>query len=51
VEFELDFTSSNAIKSHVLIDFVAEWTPVPGLKNEEQTTQLGWDDYSNDTKF
>jgi hypothetical protein len=42
-EFELDFISSCTI--HVLTDFVVEWTPVIGLKNEELTTEPRWDSY------
>jgi ribonuclease HI len=34
VEFELDFIARHAIKSQVLADFVADWTPPPSLPGE-----------------
>jgi hypothetical protein len=33
-EFELDFVAHYAIKSQVLVDFVADWTPPPSLPGE-----------------
>jgi hypothetical protein len=33
-EFELDFVAHHAIKSQVLTDFVADWTPPPSLPRE-----------------
>jgi hypothetical protein len=33
-EFELDFITRHAIKSQVLADFVADWTPPPSLPGE-----------------
>jgi hypothetical protein len=34
VEFELDFVARHAIKSQVLADFVADWTPPPSHLGE-----------------
>jgi hypothetical protein len=34
VEFELDFIARHAIKSQVLADFVADWTPPPSHLGE-----------------
>jgi hypothetical protein len=33
-EFELDFVAHHAIKSQVLVDFVADWTPPPSHLGE-----------------
>jgi hypothetical protein len=33
-EFELDYVARHAIKSQVLADFVADWTPPPSLPGE-----------------
>lgn len=42
-EFDLHFVSCQAIKSHALTDFVAEWTPVPEVVPEEISTYPGYD--------
>jgi hypothetical protein len=40
-EFELDFIARHAIKSQVLADFVADWTPPPSLPGEPDGSMLG----------
>jgi hypothetical protein len=40
VEFELDFIVRHAIKSQVLTDFVADWTPPPSLLEEPDDNTL-----------
>ncbi|XP_062210827.1 uncharacterized protein LOC133912221 [Phragmites australis] len=42
-EFDLHFVSRQAIKSQALSDFVAEWTPVPDVDQEEISTYPGHD--------
>ncbi|RLN07997.1 retrotransposon protein, putative, unclassified [Panicum miliaceum] len=37
-EFGLQFMPRHAIKSQALVDFVAEWTPVPDIERHEETT-------------
>ena len=42
-EFQLDFQPCHAIKSHVLADFIVEWTPppsVPGVRIPIRTPHL-----------
>jgi hypothetical protein len=42
-EFQLDFQPCHAIKSHVLADFIVEWTPppsVPGVQIPIRTPHL-----------
>ena len=43
IEFDLHFISRHAIKSQALSDFVAEWTPVPEIDNEELSAYPGQD--------
>ena len=43
IEFDLHFISRQAIKSQALSDFVAEWTPVPEIDNEEISAYPGQD--------
>ena len=43
VEFDLHFVSRQAIKSQALSDFVAEWTPVLEIDNEELSAYPGQD--------
>jgi hypothetical protein len=39
-EFEMDFVARHAIKSQVLADFVADWTPPPSLPGEPDSSTL-----------
>jgi hypothetical protein len=39
-EFEMDFVARHAIKSQVLTDFVADWTPPPSLPGEPDSSTL-----------
>jgi len=44
VEFGLQFTPWHAIKSQVLANFIAEWTPVPDIERLEETAYLAIDE-------
>jgi hypothetical protein len=40
-EFELDFVAHHAIKSQVLANFMADWTPRPSLPGRQYTRTTG----------
>jgi hypothetical protein len=41
LEYVVDFEKRNTIKSHILVDFVVEWTE-PGFKVEGQVPKAAW---------